>query len=161
MAWKKLSHWTYISGGSFAHFPSLVCMSSTRARGATAHQIPGPRSYSHLSSIYNNAAYTVSKELYPYLVCMWPYTCIYKEAYSLWMFLYLKRSRCSSVGIATGYGLDGRGVGVRVPVGSRTFSSPRCPDRLWAHPTSYPMGTGGSFPGDKTAGTWSWPLTSS
>jgi hypothetical protein len=29
------------------------------------------------------------------------------------------------------------------------------------HPTSYPMGTGGSFPGGKAAGTWSWPLTSS
>jgi hypothetical protein len=30
----------------------------------------------------------------------------------------LKKSRDSSVGIATGYGLDDRGVGVRVPVGS-------------------------------------------
>jgi hypothetical protein len=36
----------------------------------------------------------------------------------------------SSVGIATGYGLDDQGVGVRVPEGSRIFSSPRCPDRL-------------------------------
>jgi hypothetical protein len=35
-------------------------------------------------------------------------------------------SRNSSVGIATGYELDDRGVGVRVPVGSRIFStSPR------------------------------------
>jgi hypothetical protein len=32
-------------------------------------------------------------------------------------------SRDSAVGIATGYGLDGRGVGVRVPVGSRFFST--------------------------------------
>jgi hypothetical protein len=30
-------------------------------------------------------------------------------------------SRDSSVGIATGYGLDDRGVGVRVPVGSGIF----------------------------------------
>jgi hypothetical protein len=30
-------------------------------------------------------------------------------------------SRDSAVGIATGYGLDDRGVGVRVPVGSRIF----------------------------------------
>jgi hypothetical protein len=29
----------------------------------------------------------------------------------------------SVVGIATGYGLDDRGVGVRVPVGSRIFST--------------------------------------
>jgi glutamine synthetase len=42
-----------------------------------------------------------------------------------------KRSRDSAVGIATSYGLDDRGVGVRVPVGSRIFSSQRCPDRLW------------------------------
>jgi hypothetical protein len=28
------------------------------------------------------------------------------------------------------------------------------------HPASYPMGTGCSFPGDKAAGAWSWPLTS-
>jgi len=25
---------------------------------------------------------------------------------------------------------------------------------------SYPIGTRGSFPGDKAAGAWSWPLTS-
>jgi hypothetical protein len=30
----------------------------------------------------------------------------------------------------TGYGLDDRGVGVRVPVGSRIFSSPRRSDRF-------------------------------
>jgi hypothetical protein len=38
--------------------------------------------------------------------------------------------RDSAVGIATSYGLDDRGVGVRVPVGSRIFSSSRRPDRL-------------------------------
>jgi hypothetical protein len=27
------------------------------------------------------------------------------------------------------------------------------------HPTSYPMGTWGSFPREKAAGAWSWPLT--
>jgi hypothetical protein len=39
---------------------------------------------------------------------------------------YLRRD--SAVGIATGYGLDDRGAGFRVPVGSRIFSSPRRPD---------------------------------
>jgi len=29
-----------------------------------------------------------------------------------------------------------------------------------AHEASYPMGNRDSFPGDKAAGTWSWPLTS-
>jgi hypothetical protein len=43
-------------------------------------------------------------------------------------------SRGSLVGIATHYGLNDRGVGVQVPVGSRIFSSPRRPDRLWGPP---------------------------
>jgi hypothetical protein len=42
--------------------------------------------------------------------------------------------RNSAVGIATGYGLDNREVGVRVPVGSRIFTSPYRPDRLWGPP---------------------------
>jgi hypothetical protein len=41
-------------------------------------------------------------------------------------------SRDSSVGVATGYWLDGREAGVRIPVGSRLFSSPRRPHRLWS-----------------------------
>jgi hypothetical protein len=40
-------------------------------------------------------------------------------------------SRDSIVCIASNYGLDDRGVRVRVPVGSRFFSSPRRTDRLW------------------------------
>jgi hypothetical protein len=46
----------------------------------------------------------------------------------------IKTMRDSSVGIATRYGLDDRGVGVRDPVGSRIFSSPRRRDRLWGPP---------------------------
>jgi hypothetical protein len=42
--------------------------------------------------------------------------------------------RDSVVGIANSYGLDDRGVGVRVPVGPRIFSSPRRLDRLWGLP---------------------------
>jgi hypothetical protein len=60
------------------------------------------------------------------------------------MLLIAAGSRDSAVRIATGYGLEDREVGVRVPVGSRIFSG--------AHPAFYPMGTGGSFPGDKAAG---------
>jgi hypothetical protein len=40
-------------------------------------------------------------------------------------------SRDHSVGIATGYELDDRGVAVKVPVGVRIFTSSRRPDRLW------------------------------
>jgi hypothetical protein len=43
----------------------------------------------------------------------------------------LLRSRVNAVGIATGYGLDDRGIGVRVPAGLGIFSSLRRPDRLW------------------------------
>jgi hypothetical protein len=42
----------------------------------------------------------------------------------------------------------------------RFSRSPRRPDRLWAHPASYPMGNGDSFPGGKAAGARCWPLTS-
>jgi hypothetical protein len=49
------------------------------------------------------------------------------------------RIRDSVVGIATGYGLDDRGVGVRVPVGSIIFSSPRRPDRFWGPPAQSPI----------------------
>jgi hypothetical protein len=45
-----------------------------------------------------------------------------------------KRIQNSSVGIATGYGLDDRGVGVRVPVGSRIFSTSSRPALGLTHP---------------------------
>jgi hypothetical protein len=54
---------------------------------------------------------------------------------TLYTYMYREVSRDSSVGIATSYGLDDRGVGVQAGSG--------------AHPTSYPMGTGGIFPGGK------------
>jgi hypothetical protein len=59
-----------------------------------------------------------------------------------------------SVGIGTGYGLDDRGNRVWVPIRSRFFSS----DGSETHLASYPMGTGGSLSGGKTAGASSWPL---
>jgi hypothetical protein len=41
------------------------------------------------------------------------------------------KTRGSSVGIGTGYGLDDRGFGVLVPVESRIFCSAYRPARLW------------------------------
>jgi hypothetical protein len=65
----------------------------------------------------------------------------------------------SSVGIVTCYGLvsrhsiPGRGKGL--------FCTPQRSDWLCeAHPVSYPMGTGDSFPKGKAARTWSWRRSS-
>jgi hypothetical protein len=55
-------------------------------------------------------------------------------------------SRGSAVGIATGYGLDGREVGVRVQVWSRILSSPSRPDRLWGPPSLLSNGNRGLLP---------------
>jgi len=61
------------------------------------------------------------------------------------IFLCIKRGPGSSVGIATGYGLDGPGI--QIPVGA-TFSAPLQTDP-GAHPTSCTMGTR-FFPGVKS-----------
>jgi hypothetical protein len=47
---------------------------------------------------------------------------------NMYIILIIERSRGSIVGIATGYGLHDGGVGVRVPVGANSFSSPWRPD---------------------------------
>jgi hypothetical protein len=61
-------------------------------------------------------------------------------------------SRASSVGIATGLGLDDRMMGVRFPPGAANFSlQHRVQTGSGAHPASYPMGTGCSFPGNTVA----------
>jgi hypothetical protein len=64
----------------------------------------------------------------------------------LYEFIVFLFSRDSVVSIATGYGLDDRGFGVRVPLGSRIFSSPRCPDRLCGPPDLLSNGYRRLFP---------------
>jgi hypothetical protein len=86
------------------------------------------------------------------------YFCINQEI--IYQIITVCMSRDNVVGIATGYGLDNGGVGVRVPVGPRIFFSPLRPDWLWGPPSFLSMDTGGSFPGGKAAGPWSWPLIS-
>jgi hypothetical protein len=71
--------------------------------------------------------------------------------YFLILTSYVSRDRV--VSIATGYGLDDRGVGVRVPVGSRIFSSRR-PDRFWGPPNHLPNGYRGSFAEGKATLAW-------
>jgi hypothetical protein len=48
------------------------------------------------------------------------------------------------------YGLDDRAIEVQSPTGAEDFSSSSCVQTgSGPHPASYPMGTGGSFPGGK------------
>jgi hypothetical protein len=81
---------------------------------------------------------------------------IRKEYYTS-IFLYFKivRLLCEKtwIAIATGYVLDEQGIRVLVPEGSRIFSFPRRPDWLWGPPNLLFNGYGGSFPGDKVAGS--------
>jgi hypothetical protein len=59
-----------------------------------------------------------------------------------------KHTRNSAAGIATGCGLDDRGVGARVLVESRILSSPCCPDQLWSPPNHLSNEYWGLFPRD-------------
>jgi hypothetical protein len=74
--------------------------------------------------------------------------------YILFMFsccVYM-RSRVSSGSIVSDYGLDDRAIGVRSPEGAEYFSSSLCVQTgSGAHPASCTMGTGGPFPGGKSA----------
>jgi hypothetical protein len=85
-------------------------------------------------------------------------TCTYTSInhnviYIIYSFSQLITSWDSTVDITTGYGLDGRGVGVRVPVGERFFPFPRRPDQFWSPPSLLSnVCAGGSFPGGKAAG---------
>jgi hypothetical protein len=47
------------------------------------------------------------------------------------------------------YGLDDRAIDIRSPTVADFSSSPCFQTGSGAHPVSYPMGTGGSFPGGK------------
>jgi hypothetical protein len=55
----------------------------------------------------------------------------------------LRDNKHNRVAIATGCRLDGRGVSVRVPVGTRFLPSPHLPDRFWGPPSLLSNGYGG------------------
>jgi hypothetical protein len=56
------------------------------------------------------------------------------------------KSRGSSVGIVTGYGLDDRDSGFRFPAGAANFFLNRVQTCSGDHPASYPVVAGGFFP---------------
>jgi hypothetical protein len=77
----------------------------------------------------------------------------YRDNFAFTFYIIIIKSRDSSVGIALGYRLDGRGSRVRFPARAGNFSLHyRVQTGSGAHPASYPMGTRGSFPGGKAAG---------
>jgi hypothetical protein len=55
-------------------------------------------------------------------------------------------NRHNAVGTATGYGLDGRGIDVRIPVAAKIFKSPRRPCRFWGPPSLLSDGYLGLLP---------------
>jgi hypothetical protein len=58
------------------------------------------------------------------------------------------RSRVNSGSIVSDYGLDDRAIGVRSPEGAKDFSYNLC---VQTGSGAHPMGTGGPFPGGKSA----------
>jgi hypothetical protein len=63
----------------------------------------------------------------------------------------------------TGYGVDDLGVGFRVPLGPRIFTSPRHPDRFWGPPSLLSKRVPAAiFPGIKRSSREAdhWPPTS-
>jgi hypothetical protein len=67
--------------------------------------------------------------------------------------LAISKRRYSSVGIALSYGLDDWGSRDQFPARAWNFSlHHRVQNGSGDHPASYPMGTGGAFPGVKAAG---------
>jgi hypothetical protein len=63
------------------------------------------------------------------------------------------KSQDSPVSIATDYGLDDQMIRVQILAGAGNFSLQHCVQTASeAHSASYPVGTRGCFPGDKTAG---------
>jgi hypothetical protein len=59
---------------------------------------------------------------------------------------------CSEGSIVSDYALDDRAIEVRSPSGAKDFSSILCVQTgSGAHPASCTMGTGGPFPGGKSA----------
>jgi hypothetical protein len=78
---------------------------------------------------------------------LWTETC-----FCITKLLYYNGSRGSSGSIVSDYGLDDRAIGVRSPAWAKDFSSLLCVQTgSGAHPASCTLGTGGPFPGGKSA----------
>jgi hypothetical protein len=77
---------------------------------------------------------------------------VFLETENYRMYEEVVRSRDSVVGIATSYGLDDKGSEFESRWGQEFSLLQIIQTGSEVPPTSYPMGTGGSFPGGKAAG---------
>jgi hypothetical protein len=94
---------------------------------------------------------------FPYYVTVWKVrSSLCNWAYYEKPYLLCGKRRDSPVGIVTGYGLDDRGIAVRVSVRSSMSTSSYCRDRLWGQAS---LLSNEYFPRGKAAGAWSWPLS--
>jgi len=76
------------------------------------------------------------------------------------LILILKKIQRAGIAEGCSAGLRAGWSGVREPGEAWNFSLHRVQTVSGVHSASYTVGTGGSFPGGKTAGAWSWQLTS-
>jgi hypothetical protein len=109
------------------------------------HTSRGLLTYKHFRASYTSQIWRVLSAIY------WDI-----ERKTKW----LRKNKINS-GTGLGYGMDDRGSGFDSRQGAGNFPvHHRVQTGSGAHPASYLVGTRGSFPGDKAAGAWSWPLTS-
>jgi hypothetical protein len=133
--------------------------SSTRLHGITSQDDSIPHRY-HVRTSYLTFSFilTGNPKLIELICTIYLYLLSHltfyfrNKSYILLHIFVASVSRDSLAGIATGYGLDDRGIGVRVPVGSRIFSSPRRPHRLWGPPCLLSNAYREFFPGGKAVG---------
>jgi hypothetical protein len=92
----------------------------------------------HVFTVFIHHTYSGSRFLFGLVsFSLWKHKSEFRISYIMYYLLMLlflchfvgRRNKAD--GIATNYGLDGRGAGVRVPVGEDCFFSPRHLDHLW------------------------------
>jgi hypothetical protein len=98
--------------------------------------------------------------------CVLQVKCIHLSLWTrgiqFFLMYYLSAYRLSRISQWYSAGLRAGWSEVRVTVrAGNFFPHHRVQTGSGAHPASYSMGTKASFPGGKSAGAWSWPLTSS